>query len=164
MKPCPVRPDACLGNKHPVAELHQPPEGCGPDPRTPRSHPASHNMAPGTEEPQEKGATCPETLELGVAGRGARNKRGHSPSPGCEAGMEEADGQRPRIGSLFCSFMAYDKQGAKSPSSCPNSSLFICCSHWEPASSRKTGKQPQPRVQPGLEAAPVTRNIPKTQN
>lgn len=130
----------------------------GPDSRSPRSHPAPHNMTQGTQEPQEKGATCPQTLELGPAGRR------HSLLPGREAGREEADGQRPRIGSLLCSFTAYDKQGSKSPSSCPNSSLFIRCSHWESVSSRKTWKQPQPRVQPGLEAAPVTRNIPKTQN
>lgn len=98
------------------------------------------------------------------AGRGASSERGHRLCSSCAAEREEADGRRPRNSSPFCSFMTNDKQGSKSPSGSPSSSLFIRCSSQESANSQKPRRQPRPRIQPGLKAAPVTRNISKTQN
>lgn len=54
--------------------------------------------------------------------------------------------------SLFCFFMAYDKQGSKSPHSSPSSSLPACRSGWESARSQKAGGSPGPS--PGYQKRP----------
>lgn len=110
-------------------------EGAGLTPEAPfpscsPQHSSRHTGAAG-EEPR-----IPKLPSWGwPARRKASRERGHGLCSGCGAEREEADGRHPRNSSLFCSFMAYDKQGSKSPSGSPSSSLFICCSCWESASS-----------------------------
>lgn len=139
-----------FGNKHPVAEPHQLLGGCRLLPSC-SQHSSRHT---GEEHPVS------QSPRAGLQGLEPAVREGTG-----SALVVEQRGKRMTVGvGGTAAFSALTWPMVSRAQSSPSSPLFISCSHWKSVSSRKTRTQPRPHIQPGLEAAPVTRNISKTQN